>query len=253
MSQNPTPSARISARIARDRRVRDARRRRQGQGPQGRRPPGHRLRRRRARLPDARLHRRGRRRGVRRPGEPPLHPRRPACPSCAQAIAAKTLRDSGYEVDAATRCWSPTAASRPSTRRSPRCSIPGDEVLLPAPYWTTYPEAIRLAGGVPVEVFAGDDQGYLVTVEQLEAARTARAPRRCCSSPRPTRPAPSTRREQTEAIGRWALEHGIWVVTDEIYEHLTYDGVEASPHGRGRARARRHDASCSTASPRPTR
>ena len=105
---------------------------------------------------------------------------------------------------------------------------PGDEVLLPAPYWTTYPEAIRLAGGVPVEVFAGVDQGYLVTVEQLEAARTPKTKVLLfCSPSNPTGAVYSP--EQTAAIGRWALEHGIWVITDEIYEHLTYDDAVFTP------------------------
>ena len=112
-------------------------------------------------------------------------------------------------------------------------------MLLPAPYWTTYPEAIRLAGGVPVEVFAGEDQGYLVTVEQLEAARTPRTKVLLfCSPSNPTGAVYSP--EQIEAIGRWALEHGIWVITDEIYEHLVYDGAARRlDAGRG-ARARRH-------------
>ena len=96
----------------------------------------------------------------------------PGLPELREAIAAKTARDSGSRSPP-PRCWSPTAASRRSTTPSPRCD-PGDEVLLPAPYWTTYPEAIRLAGGVPVEVLTDEAQGYLVTVEQLEAARTPR-------------------------------------------------------------------------------
>jgi len=105
---------------------------------------------------------------------------------------------------------------------------PGDEVLLPAPYWTTYPEAIRLAGAVPVEVFAGADQGYLVTVEQLEAARTPQTKALIfCSPSNPTGAVYSP--EQTAEIGRWALEHGIWVITDEIYEHLTYDHAVFTP------------------------
>jgi aspartate/methionine/tyrosine aminotransferase len=103
----------------------------------------------------------------------------------------------------------------------------GDEVLLPSPYWTTYPEAIRLAGGVPVEVFAGEDQGYLVTVDQLEAARTPRTKALLfCSPSNPTGAVYPP--EQVRALGRWAYEHGIWVVADEIYEHLVYDGVRAA-------------------------
>jgi aspartate aminotransferase len=101
-------------------------------------------------------------------------------------------------------------------------------VLLPAPYWTTYPEAIRLAGGSPVEVFAGADQEYLVTVEQLEAARTDRTKALLfCSPSNPTGAVYSP--EQTAEIGRWALEHGIWVITDEIYEHLVYDDAAFTP------------------------
>jgi aspartate/methionine/tyrosine aminotransferase len=98
---------------------------------------------------------------------------------------------------------------------------PGDEVLLPAPYWTTYPEAIRLAGGVPVEILADDAQGYLVSVEQLEAARTPRSKVLLfCSPSNPTGAVYSP--EQVRRIGRWAAEHGLWVLTDEIYEHLVY-------------------------------
>jgi aspartate aminotransferase len=101
---------------------------------------------------------------------------------------------------------------------------PGDEVILPAPYWTTYPEAIRLAGAREVPVLAGADQGYLPTVDQLEAARTDRTRvLLLCSPSNPTGAVMS--RAQIEEIGRWALEHGIWVVSDEIYQHLTYDDV----------------------------
>jgi len=98
-------------------------------------------------------------------------------------------------------------------------------VLLPAPYWTTYPEAITLAGGVPVPVIAGESSGYLVTVEQLDAALTDRTKLLLfCSPSNPTGAVYPP--EQVEAIGRWAVDRGIWVVTDEIYEHLTYDGAE---------------------------
>ena len=99
---------------------------------------------------------------------------------------------------------------------------PGDEVLLPAPYWTTYPEPVALAGGTAVVLPTDEAAGFRVTVDQLEAARTDRPPRRWCSSRRRTRPARSTRPTRSRAIGEWAVEHGIWVITDEIYEHLTY-------------------------------
>jgi aspartate/methionine/tyrosine aminotransferase len=98
---------------------------------------------------------------------------------------------------------------------------PGDEVLLPAPYWTTYPEAIALAGGVPVQVDTDESSGYLVSVEQLEAARTPRTKVLLfCSPSNPTGAVYPP--EQVEVIGRWAADAGVWVVTDEIYEHLTY-------------------------------
>jgi aspartate/methionine/tyrosine aminotransferase len=99
---------------------------------------------------------------------------------------------------------------------------PGDEVLLPAPYWTTYPEPIRMVGAVPVEIPTDITSGFRVTVEQLEAARTPRTKALLFVSPsNPTGAVYPA--EEVEAIGRWAVEHGIWVLTDEIYEHLTYD------------------------------
>ena len=94
-------------------------------------------------------------------------------PVLREAIAAKTLRDSGLEVDASQIVV--TNGGKQAVYQAFQAVLnPGDEVLLPAPYWTTYPEAIALADGVPVEVFAGADQEYKVTVEQLEAARTPR-------------------------------------------------------------------------------
>jgi aspartate aminotransferase len=102
----------------------------------------------------------------------------------------------------------------------------GDEVLLPAPYWTTYPEAIALAGGKTVEVFAGADQNYKVTVEQLEAARTPKTKALLfCSPSNPTGSVYT--RDEVEAIGRWALAHGVWIISDEIYQNLVYDGIKA--------------------------
>nr|WP_218880999.1 pyridoxal phosphate-dependent aminotransferase [Kineosphaera limosa] len=146
-------------------------------------------------------------------------------PALKEAIVAKTARDSGYEVQAGQVLV--TNGGKQAVYNTFAALLdPGDEVLLPAPYWTTYPEAIKLAGGTPVEVFADEDQGYLATVEQLEEARTDNTKVLLfCSPSNPT--GAVYPREQVEAIGRWALEHGIWVVTDEIYEHLTYDGVEA--------------------------
>jgi aspartate aminotransferase len=146
-------------------------------------------------------------------------------PELKAAVVAKTFRDSGYQVSA-DQVLVTNGGKQAVYQAFATVVDAGDEVLLPAPYWTTYPEAIRLAGGVPVEVFAGEDVGYLVSVEQLEAARTPRTKALLfCSPSNPT--GAVYPREQVEAIGRWALEHGIWVITDEIYEHLTYDGVEA--------------------------
>jgi aspartate aminotransferase len=146
-------------------------------------------------------------------------------PDLREAVAAKTLRDSGLEVSPSQVIV--TNGGKQAVYQSFATIVDeGDEVLLPAPYWTTYPEAIRLAGGVPVEVFAGSEQGYLVTVEQLEAARTERTKVLLFVSPsNPTGAVYSP--EQTKAIGEWALEHGIWVISDEIYQNLVYDGVRA--------------------------
>ena len=147
-------------------------------------------------------------------------------PELREAIAAKTLRDSGYAVPA-TAVLVTNGGKQAVYQAFASIVDPGDEVLLPAPYWTTYPEAIALAGGRAVEVFAGEDQGYLVTVEQLEAARTENTKALLfCSPSNPTGAVYSP--EQVRAIGRWAHDHGIWVITDEIYEHLTYDGVRAA-------------------------
>ncbi|WP_029290250.1 pyridoxal phosphate-dependent aminotransferase [Cellulomonas sp. HZM] len=166
---------------------------------------------------------------VRAAQDPANHRYTPAAglPALREAIAAKTLRDSGYEVRPADVLV--TNGGKQAVYQAFAAILdPGDEVLLPAPYWTTYPEAIRLTGAEPVEVFAGVDQGYLVTVEQLEAARTPRTKALLFNSPsNPTGAVYSP--EQTAEIGRWALEHGIWVITDEIYEHLTYDHAVFTP------------------------
>ncbi|WP_043347367.1 pyridoxal phosphate-dependent aminotransferase [Beutenbergia cavernae] len=161
--------------------------------------------------------------------DPANHRYSPAAglPALREAVAAKTLRDSGYEVSPSSVLV--TNGGKQAVYQAFAAIVdPGDEVLLPAPYWTTYPEAVRLAGGVPVEVFAGADAGYLVTVEQLEAARTpATKVLLFCSPSNPTGAVYSP--EQTAAIGAWALEHGIWVITDEIYEHLVYDDAVFTP------------------------
>ncbi|MFC7218969.1 pyridoxal phosphate-dependent aminotransferase [Streptomyces polyrhachis] len=141
-------------------------------------------------------------------------------PELKAAIAAKTLRDSGYEVEPANILV--TNGGKQAIYEAFAAILdPGDEVIVPTPYWTTYPESIRLAGGVPVEVAADETTGYRVGVEQLEAARTGRTKVLLFVSPsNPTGAVYS--REQIEEIGRWAAEHGLWVLTDEIYEHLVY-------------------------------
>jgi aspartate aminotransferase len=146
-------------------------------------------------------------------------------PELKAAIVAKTRRDSGYEVDPAQVLV--TNGGKQAVYEAFATIVdPEDEVILPAPYWTTYPEAIRLAGGTPVEVLADETQDYLVTVEQLEAALTEHTKALLfCSPSNPTGavypPA------QVKAIGEWAAANNIWVLTDEIYEHLTYEGVTA--------------------------
>jgi aspartate aminotransferase len=157
--------------------------------------------------------------------QPKFHRYSPASglPELKQAIAEKTKRDSGYEVEPAQVLV--TNGGKQAVYESFATLLdPGDEVLVPTPYWTTYPEAIRLAGGVPVEVFAGPEQGYLVTVDQLEAALTERTKILLFVSPsNPTGAVYSP--DQVAEIGKWAASRDLWVVTDEIYEHLTYDGM----------------------------
>jgi aspartate aminotransferase len=147
-------------------------------------------------------------------------------PELKQAIVEKTKRDSGYEIEA-SQVLVTNGGKHAVYNTFATLLDPGDEVLLPAPYWTTYPETIQLAGGVPVEVLADESQNYLVTVEQLEAARTEKTKALLfCSPSNPTGAVDTP--EAIEAIGRWALEHGIWVITDEIYEHLTYGDTKST-------------------------
>ena len=149
----------------------------------------------------------------------------PGLPELRDAIVAKTKRDSHYEITADQVLV--TNGGKQAVYQSFASIIdPGDEVILPAPYWTTYPECIKLAGGVAVEVFADETQNYLVSVEQLEAARTPKTKALLFCSP--SNPTGSVYSEaQVKEIGEWALQHGIWVIADEIYEHLLYDGATA--------------------------
>ncbi len=148
----------------------------------------------------------------------------PGLPELREAIASKTRRDSGYEVTAQQVIVTNGGKQAVANAFTVLCD-PGDEVLVCAPYWTTYPEAIALAGGVPVVVLAGSDQGFRVTVEQLEAAITPRTKVLLFVSPSNPTGAVYPREEIAE-IGRWAAARGLWVVTDEIYEHLVYGGAE---------------------------
>jgi aspartate aminotransferase len=160
--------------------------------------------------------------------DPKNHKYTPAAglPELREAIAAKTLRDSRLEVSP-SQVIVTNGGKQAVYQAFATLLDPGDEVLVPTPYWTTYPEAIKLAGGVQVDVFAGADQGYLVTVDQLEAARTPRSKVLLFVSPsNPTGAVYSA--EQVAAIGAWAEEHGLWVISDEIYQNLTYDDVRAT-------------------------
>ena len=160
--------------------------------------------------------------------EPRFHRYTPAggLPELRSAIAAKTARDSGLQVDAA-QVLVTNGGKQALYNAFATLLDPGDEVLLPAPYWTTYPEAIRLAGGTPVEVMTDESSGYLASVEQLDAAVTPRTKVLLFVSPsNPTGAVYSP--QQVEQIGRWAADRGLWVLTDEIYEHLVYGGAEFS-------------------------
>ncbi|MCP3939235.1 MAG: pyridoxal phosphate-dependent aminotransferase [Actinomycetia bacterium] len=148
-------------------------------------------------------------------------------PELKEAVAAKTMRDSGLEVDPANILI--TNGGKHAVFNTMLALVdPGDEVILPAPFWTTYPEPIRLAGGVPVVVSTTAASGFRVTVDQLEAVRTERTKAIVFVSP--SNPTGAVYpRDEIASIGAWAHEHGIWVITDEIYEHLVYgDAVHAS-------------------------
>jgi aspartate/methionine/tyrosine aminotransferase len=141
-------------------------------------------------------------------------------PELREAVAAKTARDSGFEVQPSQVLI--TNGGKQAVYQTFATLIdPGDEVLMPTPYWTTYPESIALAGGVPVPVMTDENSGYLVSVADLEAARTERTKILLFVSP--SNPTGAVYPPELVAeIGRWAAEHGLWVVTDEIYEHLVY-------------------------------
>jgi aspartate aminotransferase len=154
--------------------------------------------------------------------EPRFHKYTPAAglPELREAIAAVTARDTGYQVSAAQVLV--TNGGKQAVYEALATLLdPGDEVLLPTPYWTTYPESIKLAGGIPVPVLTDESTGYLTSVANLEAARTERTKMLLLTSPsNPTGAVYPP--EQVAQIGRWAASHGLWVATDDIYSHLVY-------------------------------
>jgi aspartate/methionine/tyrosine aminotransferase len=158
--------------------------------------------------------------------DPKSHRYSPAAgqPALRQAIASKTLRDSGYKIDPSQVVV--TNGGKQAVYQT--CQVlldPGDEVLLPAPYWVTYPEAIALAGGIPVPVPTEEASNFTVTIESLDAAVTANTKMLIFVSP--SNPTGSVyTEEQVREVGEWAAERGIWVMTDEIYEHLVYGEAE---------------------------
>ncbi len=159
---------------------------------------------------------------VRAARDPKFHRYTPAAglPELREAIAAKTLRDSGFSCDASQVLVTNGGKYAVFVAFAALCD-PGDEVIIPAPYWTTYPEAVALAGGVSVVVDTTEESEFKVTVEQLEKVRTPKTKVLLFVSPDNPSGAVYTP-EETMAIGKWAVKHGIWVITDEIYEHLTY-------------------------------
>lgn len=160
--------------------------------------------------------------------DPKNHKYSPAggLPELKQAIADKTKRDSGFECEPSQVLVTCGGKHAVYTAFAALCD-PGDEVICPAPYWTTYPEAITLAGGVPVIIDTDAESGFQVTVEQLEAARTDKTKVLLFVSP--DNPSGAVYPpEVVKAIGEWAVANGVWVITDEIYEHLTYGAHEFS-------------------------
>ena len=160
--------------------------------------------------------------------EPRFHKYTPAAglPELREAVAAKTARDSGYQVSA-SQVLITNGGKHAVYQAFATLLDPGDEVLLPTPYWTTYPEAIALAGGVPVPVMTDERSGYRASAADLEAACTSRTKLLVFVSPsNPTGAVYPP--DQVAEIGRWAAERGLWVATDEIYEHLVYGEAKFS-------------------------
>lgn len=150
-------------------------------------------------------------------------------PELREAIAHKTARDSGYEVDPQQIVV--TNGGKHAVYASFQLILnEGDEVIVPTPCWVSYPETIKLAGGVPVEVFADAEHTFEPSIEQIEAATTERTKAIIINSPNnPTGAVWSA--DTLRAIARWAIEHDVWVISDEIYEHMTYDDAETARIG----------------------
>lgn len=148
----------------------------------------------------------------------------PGLPELREAVARRTQTDTGLEATAAQVLVTNGAKQAVYNTFAALCD-PGDEVLVPAPYWTTYPECIALGGGVPIAVETSEASGFKVTVDQLEAERNERTKAVLFVSPsNPTGSVHS--QEEIRTIGEWAAQHGLWVVTDEIYQHLVYGDAE---------------------------
>jgi len=149
----------------------------------------------------------------------------PGLPELRQAIVDKTKRDSQYDITV-DQVLVTNGGKQAVYQAFASILDPGDEVILPSPFWTTYPEAIKLAGGKAVEIFADETQNYLVNIDQLESVRTGKTKALLfCSPSNPTGSVYSE--EQVKEIGEWALKNNIWIIADEIYEHLLYDGAKA--------------------------
>ena len=159
---------------------------------------------------------------------PAMHKYTPAAglPGLREAVAGKTRRDSGYEIDPSQVLI--TNGGKHAVYTAIHCLVdPVDEVLLPAPYWVTYPSVVDLAGGVTIPIETDESSGFKVTVDQLENAFTSRTKMLIFVSPsNPTGAVYSA--EEVAAIGQWAAQQGVWVLTDEIYEHLVYGGAAFS-------------------------
>ena len=162
---------------------------------------------------------------VRAARDPKNHRYTPAAglPELREAIAAKTMRDSAYSVTADQVLVTNGGKHAVYVAFCALCDR-GDEVILPAPYWTTYPEAVTLAGGIPVIVPTDESTEFKVTPEQLDRHLTPRTKALVFVSPsNPTGSVYSP--AETKAIGEWALRNNVWVITDEIYEHLTFGKI----------------------------